>query len=178
MSYRLPIVTLWDWINRGTGMTPRAYRLSKAMRMLAEVRIGRVISVEIAQEIHDSLVRERSKLAQSMGVASDFPLGVCLSHGWIEDEMGPQSGGLTTRQDSANADDEHEIGRRQVPIHVSIRAARLLAMGSRPPTLLLMAAVREIQSHLMDDPELSEEFKRMHTDIMCDRRHEQWRDAV
>lgn len=147
--------------------------------MLAEARIGRVISVESAQEIHDSLVRERCRLAQSMGVTSEFPMGVCLSHGWIEDEMGPQSRCVAAPPPLAGPDEaEDDDTARAVPIRVSIRAARLLAMGSRPPTLLLMAAVREIQSHLLGDPELSEEFKRMHTDIMCDRRHDQWRDAV
>jgi hypothetical protein len=139
------------------------------MRMLAEARIGRLVSVENAHEIHDALVRERRQVMPASG-ADVSSLLVCLDRGWIDDEMGPKKPVPVLHGDQEQVD-EVSIN----SIHVSILAARLLAKGVRPSTLMLIAAVREIQNHLRDDAELAEEFKRMHTDVMCDRRHAQWR---
>lgn len=147
-------------------MSPRAYRLSKAMRILAEARIGRLVSVENAQEIHDALVRERRVVGLEPIPDVSNPFN-CLAPGWIADEMQPKRMPLqgVVKETEAEA---------SAGIHVSIKAARLLAAGVRPPTLMLIAAVREIQSHLRDDLELAEEFKRMQTDVMCNRRHAYW----
>lgn len=161
-------------------LSSRAYRLAQTMRMLSEARIGRVVSVENAQGMYDALVLEQRLIRQASGeqgrcagpklfrvypeqLASAAPSedDVLLLEK-IAQYQSPRSSQETEDEDSPRA-----------PLPVAIRTAFLLANGQNPTRLMIAAAVSEIHQHMSNDGMIKAEFKRLHTDVLCNRLSEE-----
>lgn len=130
-------------------LSPRCYQITRAMRLLAEARIGRAVTIQNAELMREALLVE-SRRAEP-------------GH-----EVLPSDGRRLDAPAILSAEDVAVS-----PVAVSLRVAGILANGRRPPRIMLAAAVTELNRLMQDDSDLSSELRRLQTDVLCGRASEE-----